>query len=77
MQELSFAASAAWHLSAQVTAAGSHPFIEAEQLLLGICSLEKIDLNAAADDPASLAARQSLQAETAMPEVGPGERSAR
>ena len=50
MKELSFAASAAWNMSAKEAAAGKHSLIEADHLLIGICSLEKIDLSGAAND---------------------------
>lgn len=42
MKKLSFAASAAWKISAQEAAAGEYAFIEVDHLLLGIVSLEKI-----------------------------------
>jgi ATP-dependent Clp protease ATP-binding subunit ClpC len=45
MTELSFGAKLAWKVSAQEAAAGIHPLIESEHLLIGICSLEKIDIN--------------------------------
>jgi ATP-dependent Clp protease ATP-binding subunit ClpC len=72
MKELSFAASAAWQLSALEAAAGRQPLIEAEHLLIGICSLEKIDLSVAQNnlDPLS---QESLQAETAAVEEVLGE----
>ena len=67
MKELSFAASAAWQLSAQEAAAGKHPLIEAEHILIGICSLEKIRLSNAANDLDPLS-QKALQAETAAVE---------
>jgi len=42
MKKLSFAASAAWQISAQEAAAGEYASIEVDHLLLGILSLEKI-----------------------------------
>lgn len=42
MKKLSFAASAAWQISAQEAAAGEYAVIEVNHLLLGILSLEKI-----------------------------------
>ena len=50
MNQLSFAASVAWQISAHEAAAGNHPLIEADHILLGICSLEKIGLSGMADD---------------------------
>jgi ATP-dependent Clp protease ATP-binding subunit ClpC len=64
MKELSFPASAAWQIAAQEAAAGKHPLIEAEHLLMGICSLEKILRSGAANDLDPLSQR-TLQAETA------------
>ena len=64
MNTLSFAASAAWQLSAQEAAAGKQALIEAEHLLCGICSLEKIQDNGATNDLDPLT-RKGLQAETA------------
>jgi ATP-dependent Clp protease ATP-binding subunit ClpC len=64
MQELSFAASVAWQLSAQEAAAGKQALIEAEHILCGICSLEKIQYGGAANDLDPLS-RKELQAETA------------
>ena len=42
MKNLSFAASAAWQVSAQEAAAGEYALIEVDHLLVGILSLEKI-----------------------------------
>ena len=67
MKDLSFAASAAWQLSAQEAAAGKHPLIEAEHILCGICSLEKIQYGGAANDLDPLSQKR-LQAETAAVE---------
>ena len=67
MKELSFAASAAWQLSAHEAAAGKHPLIEAEHILLGICSLEKIHLGGGANDMDPLS-QKAIQAETAAVE---------
>ena len=67
MKNLSFAASAAWQISAQEAAAGKHPLIEPDHLLLGICSLEKIQMSGAANDLDPLS-QKALQAETAAVE---------
>jgi ATP-dependent Clp protease ATP-binding subunit ClpC len=64
MKKLSFAASAAWQISAQEAAAGKHSLIETEHLLIGICSLEKIHLSGAANDLDPLS-QKALQAEIA------------
>ncbi|MBN2147210.1 MAG: ATP-dependent Clp protease ATP-binding subunit [Anaerolineales bacterium] len=63
MKGLSFTASAAWQISAQEAAAGKHPLIEVEHLLIGICSLEKIQLSGAANDLDPLS-RKALYVET-------------
>jgi len=42
MKKLSFAASAAWQISAQEAAAREYALIEVDHLLVGILSLEKI-----------------------------------
>jgi ATP-dependent Clp protease ATP-binding subunit ClpC len=69
MKELSFAASAAWQFSAQETAAGKQALIEIEQLLCGICSLEKLLSGGSANDLDPLA-RNELQAEaTAVEDI--------
>jgi ATP-dependent Clp protease ATP-binding subunit ClpC len=64
MNQLSFAASAAWQISAHEAAAGNHALIEAEHLLIGICSLEKIQGSGAVNDLDPLT-QKALQAETA------------
>jgi ATP-dependent Clp protease ATP-binding subunit ClpC len=64
MNQLSFAASVAWQISAHEAAAGNHPLIEADHILLGICSLEKIGLSGMADDLDPLS-QQAIQVETA------------
>lgn len=60
MKKLSFAASAAWQISAQEAAAGEYSLIEAEHLLVGILSLEKIGT---VDDLDPLS-QEALQEET-------------
>jgi len=67
MKKLSFAASAAWQISAQEAAAGEYTLIEVEHLLMGICSLEKIHPGGAPDDQDPLS-QKTLQAETAAVE---------
>jgi ATP-dependent Clp protease ATP-binding subunit ClpC len=67
MKELSFAASAAWQISAQEAAAGEHSYIETEHLLIGIFSLEKIRLSDAANDLDSLS-QKAVKIETEMVE---------
>jgi ATP-dependent Clp protease ATP-binding subunit ClpC len=63
MNELSFAAYAAWQLSAQEAATSKYPMIETEHLLIGVCSLEKIQMSGAGDDRDPLS-KKTLQAET-------------
>jgi len=60
MTELSFSANLAWQLAAQEAAAARSEFIEPQHILMGICSLEKISMQA---DELDLSARQSLQME--------------
>ena len=60
MAELSFSANLAWQLAAQEAAAAQSEFIEPQHILMGICSLEKILIQADELDPS---ARQSLQLE--------------
>jgi len=60
MTELSFSANLAWQLAAQEAAAARSEFIEPEHILIGICSLEKILIQADELEPS---ARQSLQVE--------------
>ena len=60
MTELSFSANLAWQMSAQEAAAARSEFIEPRHILIGICSLEKISMQADELDPP---ARQSLQFE--------------
>jgi ATP-dependent Clp protease ATP-binding subunit ClpC len=60
MKKLSFAASAAWQISAQEAAAGEYSLIEAEHLLMGILSLEKIG----AVNDLDLLAQETLHEET-------------
>jgi ATP-dependent Clp protease ATP-binding subunit ClpC len=60
MTELSFSANLAWQLAAQEAAVARSEFIEPEHILIGICSLEKISMQADELDPP---ARQSLQFE--------------
>jgi len=60
MTELSFSANLAWQLAAQEAAAAQSEFIEPQHILMGICSLEKILIQADELDPS---ARQSLQLE--------------
>jgi len=67
MKKLSFAAAAAWQISAQEAAAGEYTLIEVEHLLLGILSLEKLQPGGAMNelDPLS---QKALRAETAAVE---------
>jgi hypothetical protein len=68
MNKLSLAASAtAWQLSAHEAAAGRHSLIKAKNLLIGICSLEKICLSNAENDLEPLSQKE-LQVETAAVE---------
>ena len=60
MTSLSFSANLAWQLSAQEAAAARSEFIEPQHILIGICSLEKISMQADELDPS---ARQSLKLE--------------
>ena len=60
MTFLSFSANLAWQLSAQEAAAARSEFIEPQNILIGICSLEKISSQAEELDPSD---RQSLQLE--------------
>ena len=60
MTELSFSANLAWQLAAQEVAAARSESIEPQHILIGICSLEKILIQADELDPS---ARQSLQGE--------------
>jgi len=60
MTELSFSANLALQLSAQEAAVAWSEFIEPQHILIGICSLEKILMQADDLDPS---ARQSLQLE--------------
>jgi len=64
MKKLSFAASAAWQISAQEAAAGEYSLIETEHLLMGICSLEKLQPGGAVNELDSLS-QKALLAETA------------
>ena len=60
MKKLSFAASAAWQMSASEATAGEHPLIEVEHLLLGILSLEKLG----AVDGLDAVSQEALREET-------------
>lgn len=64
MKKLSFAASAAWRISAQEAAAGEYALIEVDHLLLGILSLEKIGTV----DGLDAASKEALREETAAVE---------
>jgi ATP-dependent Clp protease ATP-binding subunit ClpC len=67
LNQLSCAASTAWQFSAQEAFAGKHPFIEADHLFMGLCSLEKVHLDGNDVDPLS---RKSFQTEkTAIEDV--------
>ena len=46
MTELSFSANLAWQLAAQEAAVARSEFIETQHILMGICSLEKISMQA-------------------------------
>jgi len=46
MTELSFSANLTWQLAAQEAAAARSEFIEPQHILMGICSLEKISMQA-------------------------------
>ena len=67
MAQLSFSASVAWQIAAHEAAAGNHPLIEADHLLLGIFSLEKIGLSGMADN-LDAEAQRAIQAETSAVE---------
>ena len=51
MIELSLSANLAWQLSAQEAAVARSEFIEPQHILIGICSLEKILIQADEFDP--------------------------
>jgi len=53
MTELSFSANLAWQLAAQEAAAARSEFIEPPHILIGICSLEKISMQADEFDPSA------------------------
>jgi len=53
MTELSFSVNLAWQLAAQEAAAARYGFIEPQHILMGICSLEKVSMQADELEPSA------------------------
>jgi ATP-dependent Clp protease ATP-binding subunit ClpC len=63
MKKLSFGANMAWKFAANEAVVAHSEFIEPDHILIGICSLEKIDLSSATEELDSLS-QKALELET-------------